>query len=99
MVKKLFTLRVSSHVNKEKRLVYFVCLSRGRRKEKDLPATTGGCSEEDRKLYLQKDYLRQRVVDVDFSKLVELPPSLDFNEWLATHGKLLCATVSGASPC
>ena len=33
--------------------------------------------------------MRQRVIDADFIKLVQLPPSLDCNEWLATHSEYI----------
>lgn len=55
---------------------------KGRRKDKDSP--TPPISDE-QKQYLEENCIRQRVIDADFDKLVELPPSLDNNEWLATH--------------
>lgn len=55
---------------------------KGRRKDKDSP--TPPISDE-QKQYLEENCIRQRVIDADFFKLVELPPSLDNNEWLATH--------------
>ncbi|KAL8618956.1 hypothetical protein ACOMHN_018339 [Nucella lapillus] len=55
---------------------------KGRRKDKDSP--TPPISDE-QKQYLQENCLRQRVIEADFIKLVQLPPSLDSNEWLATH--------------
>ncbi|XP_070200836.1 MOB kinase activator 2-like [Littorina saxatilis] len=55
---------------------------KGRRKDKDSP-TPPICEEQ--KQYLEESCLRERVIEADFIKLVQLPPSLDSNEWLATH--------------
>ena len=64
-----------------------VCVCRkGRRKDKDSP--TPPISDE-QKQYLEESCLRQRVIDADFVKLVQLPPSLDCNEWLATHSEYM----------
>lgn len=55
---------------------------KGRRKDKDSP--TPPISDE-QKQYLHESSLRQRVLDADFYKLVQLPHNVDLNEWLATH--------------
>ncbi|XP_076471988.1 MOB kinase activator 2-like isoform X2 [Babylonia areolata] len=55
---------------------------KGRRKDKDSPTPP---INDEQKQYLEEECLRQRVIDADFVKLVQLPPSLDSNEWLATH--------------
>ncbi|XP_041367672.1 MOB kinase activator 2-like isoform X2 [Gigantopelta aegis] len=55
-------------------------MGKGRRKDKDCPTPP---AEE--KQYLCEDYIKERITDADFFKLVSLPPQLDYNEWLATH--------------
>ncbi|XP_076451082.1 uncharacterized protein LOC143286976 [Babylonia areolata] len=37
------------------------------------------------KQFLEEWCLRQRVLDADFDSLVQLPPDVDLNEWLAFH--------------
>ncbi|XP_050410827.1 MOB kinase activator 2 isoform X1 [Patella vulgata] len=55
---------------------------KGKRKEKDSP--TPPASDEQRQ-YLEEDCIKERITEADLFKLVCLPPSLDYNEWLATH--------------
>ncbi|XP_046579148.1 MOB kinase activator 2-like isoform X1 [Haliotis rubra] len=57
-------------------------MRKGRRKDKDSP--TPPASEEQRQ-YLGETFIKERVTEADFFKLVSLPPHLDYNEWLATH--------------
>lgn len=34
--------------------------------------------------------LERKLPDMDLRLLVDLPPGLDYNEWLASHSKLFC---------
>ncbi|XP_070158626.1 MOB kinase activator-like 2 isoform X2 [Polyergus mexicanus] len=52
---------------------------KARRKEKDAGAT------EDPKLYLEEAALERQLPELDLRMLVDLPPGLDYNEWLASH--------------
>ena len=61
----------------------FVFFRKGRRKEKDSPTPIA----DEYKQYLEEDFIRDRITDADLETLVELPPDLDSNEWLATHSK------------
>ncbi|XP_058804490.1 MOB kinase activator-like 2 isoform X2 [Phymastichus coffea] len=54
-------------------------VAKARRKEKDAGTT------EDPKLYLEEAALERQLPDVDMRVLVDLPPGLDYNEWLASH--------------
>ncbi|XP_011501454.1 PREDICTED: MOB kinase activator-like 2 [Ceratosolen solmsi marchali] len=54
-------------------------VAKARRKEKDAGTT------EDPKLYLEEAALERQLPDVDLRVLVDLPPGLDYNEWLASH--------------
>ena len=42
---------------------------------------------EEEKPYLVDDVVRQRITDVDFSRVVQLPTDMDLNEWLATNSE------------
>ena len=42
---------------------------------------------EEEKTYLLDDVVRQRITDVDFARVVQLPQDMDLNEWLATNSK------------
>lgn len=53
-------------------------------KRKDKDSSTPPAPEEARQ-YLEEGCVREKVTDADFYKLVALPPSVDYNEWLATH--------------
>ena len=59
--------------------VYFTFYRKARRKEKDAGTT------EDPKLYLEEAVLERQLPEVDLRVLVDLPPGLDYNEWLASH--------------
>lgn len=52
---------------------------KARRKEKDAGTT------EDPKLYLEEAALERQLPELDLRMLVDLPPGLDYNEWLASH--------------
>ncbi len=39
----------------------------------------------DHKLYLESTVLERKVPEADLRQLIELPPGLDLNEWLASH--------------
>ncbi|XP_017756591.1 PREDICTED: MOB kinase activator-like 2 isoform X2 [Eufriesea mexicana] len=52
---------------------------KARRKEKDAGTT------EDPKLYLEEAALERQLPELDLRMMVDLPPGLDYNEWLASH--------------
>ncbi|XP_043267618.1 MOB kinase activator-like 2 isoform X2 [Venturia canescens] len=54
-------------------------VAKARRKEKDAGTT------EDPKLYLEEAALERQLPELDLRMLVDLPPGLDYNEWLASH--------------
>lgn len=54
-------------------------MGKARRKEKDAGTT------EDPKLYLEEAALERQLPELDLRMLVDLPPGLDYNEWLASH--------------
>lgn len=56
--------------------VFFKTFRKARRKEKDAGTT------EDPKLYLEE---AAQLPELDLRMLVDLPPGLDYNEWLASH--------------
>ncbi|XP_043684337.1 MOB kinase activator-like 2 isoform X2 [Vespula pensylvanica] len=56
-----------------------VSARKARRKEKDAGTT------EDPKLYLEEATLERQLPELDLRMLVDLPPGLDYNEWLASH--------------
>ena len=58
---------------------FIVRCRKARRKEKDAGAT------EDPKLYLEEAALERQLPELDLRMLVDLPPGLDYNEWLASH--------------
>lgn len=60
------------------RPVFSFC-RKARRKEKDAGTT------EDPKLYLEEAALERQLPELDLRMLVDLPPGLDYNEWLASH--------------
>lgn len=63
-------------------LRHFFSSMKARRKEnKDTPTPT----QEEPKQYLEEDHIRERILETDLTRLVLLPPGLDYNEWLATH--------------
>lgn len=47
----------------------------------------GGDAEH--KLYLESTVLERKIPEADLRQLVDLPPGLDLNEWLASHSKSL----------
>lgn len=55
---------------------------KARRKERD-----GDQNQTDAKLYLEENVLERKLPDADLKLLVDLPPGLDYNEWLASHSK------------
>lgn len=60
---------------------------KARRKEKE--GADAGAPTSDSKLYLEKAVLERKLPELDMKTLVEIPSGLDFNEWLASHSKLL----------
>lgn len=61
------------------RATAFSFCRKARRKEKDAGTT------EDPKLYLEEAALERQLPELDLRMLVDLPPGLDYNEWLASH--------------
>lgn len=59
------------------------CFRKARRKEKEGTDPATG----DSKLYLEATVLERKLPDMDLKLLVDLPPGLDYNEWLASHSK------------
>lgn len=55
---------------------------KARRKERDGDQNAG-----DTKLYLEENVLERKLPDADLKAIVDLPPGLDYNEWLASHSK------------
>ena len=43
--------------------------------------------DADHKLYLEETVLERKVPEADLRQLIDLPPGLDLNEWLASHSK------------
>ena len=59
-----------------------------------LGAVTGSAYDADHKLYLEETVLERKVPEADLRQLIDLPPGLDLNEWLASHSKLsVCLSV------
>ncbi|XP_034247073.1 MOB kinase activator-like 2 isoform X2 [Thrips palmi] len=56
-------------------------MGKARRKDRELSSL---CSD-DPKLYLEEGLLERKCPDIDLQVLLELPPGLDYNEWLASH--------------
>ncbi|GBO29585.1 MOB kinase activator-like 2, partial [Araneus ventricosus] len=54
---------------------------KARRKEKDAVAT----SQEESKLYLEQAVLECSVPESRLREVIDLPPGIDYNEWLASH--------------
>jgi len=57
---------------------------KGRRKDKDSPTPP---LQDEYRQYLEDQFVRERITDLDLYRLVSPPDCLDNNEWLATHGK------------
>lgn len=58
---------------------------KARRKDRDNPAAL----EQEHKLYLEEAVLERKIPETDLRQLVELPPGLGYEEWLASHSKYL----------
>nr|CAG4649704.1 EOG090X0E0F [Scapholeberis mucronata] len=59
-----------------------LCTRKARRKEK---ADVAGYGDAEHKLYLESTVLERKVPEADLRQLIDLPPGLDLNEWLASH--------------
>lgn len=55
---------------------------KARRKDRD-----GDQTVPDTKPYLDENVLERKLPDADLRSIVDLPPGLDYNEWLASHSK------------
>lgn len=75
----LSVLRKLSEARLADRATAFSFCRKARRKEKDAGTT------EDPKLYLEEAALERQLPELDLRMLVDLPPGLDYNEWLASH--------------
>ncbi|KAK8727631.1 hypothetical protein OTU49_009660 [Cherax quadricarinatus] len=58
-----------------------MCSRKARRKDRECPAST----EQEHKLYLEEAVLERKIPETDLRQLVELPPGLGYEEWLASH--------------
>lgn len=56
------------------------------------------CYDADHKLYLEETVLERKVPEADLRQLIDLPPGLDLNEWLASHSKLATQTGDSFAP-
>ncbi len=56
---------------------------KGKRKEKDSPTPI----QDEYKAYLEDDYVKEKIIDTDLDRLVNIPSGLERSEWLATHSK------------
>lgn len=45
----------------------------------------GQYGDAEHKLYLESTVLERKVPEADLRQLIDLPPGLDLNEWLASH--------------
>ncbi|XP_048463086.1 MOB kinase activator 2-like isoform X5 [Rhincodon typus] len=54
----------------------------GKSKTKPNGKKTGA---EEKKLYLEPEYTKARIIDFNFKELVTLPREIDLNEWLASN--------------
>ena len=41
------------------------------------------------RLYLDDEYVQEKILSIDMESMVTLPYGLNYNEWLATHSKWL----------
>lgn len=57
---------------------------KARRKDRD-----GDQTVPDTKPYLDENVLERKLPDADLRTIVDLPPGLDYNEWLASHSEYL----------
>ncbi|XP_044734861.1 MOB kinase activator-like 2 isoform X2 [Chrysoperla carnea] len=61
-------------------------MGKARRKEREGGGDSGTAGQSgDPKLYLEATVLERKLPDADLRLLVDLPPGLDYNEWLASH--------------
>lgn len=56
-------------------------VTKARRKERECTPA----QEQEHKLYLEEAVLERKIPETDLQKLVELPPGLGYEEWLASH--------------
>lgn len=75
MWQQVNVIRGKTRLNKR----FYAVRRKARRKEKDAGTT------EDPKLYLEEAALERQLPELDLRMLVDLPPGLDYNEWLASH--------------
>lgn len=47
----------------------------------------GQYGDAEHKLYLESTVLERKIPEADLRQLIDLPPGLDLNEWLASHSK------------
>jgi Mob1/phocein family len=64
----------------------------------------GQYGDAEHKLYLESTVLERKVPEADLRQLIDLPPGLDLNEWLASHSKknknnALSCSKCYSSPC
>lgn len=56
-------------------------VTKARRKDRECSAA----QEQEHKLYLEEAVLERKIPETDLRQLVELPPGLGYEEWLASH--------------
>lgn len=61
--------------------VYFFVCRKARRKERECS------SAHEHKLYLEEAVLERNIPETDLRQLVDLPPGLGYEEWLASHSE------------
>lgn len=49
----------------------------------------GQYGDAEHKLYLESTVLERKVPEADLRQLIDLPPGLDLNEWLASHSEFI----------
>lgn len=56
-------------------------VTKARRRDRECSAA----QEQEHKLYLEEAVLKRKIPETDLRQLVELPPGLGYEEWLASH--------------
>lgn len=53
----------------------------------------GQYGDAEHKLYLESTVLERKVPEADLRQLIDLPPGLDLNEWLASHSNFILSSI------
>nr|CAG4636533.1 EOG090X0E0F [Eubosmina coregoni] len=62
-----------------------LCTRRGGRRRRISGGGHFHAGDADHKLYLESTVLERKIPEADLRQLIDLPPGLDLNEWLASH--------------